>query len=314
MGKEDGTKPKGMYWLMLLVPLFWGGAFATAKHVITEIPPLVAATIRFGIAGLLLALVVTVRKEWRWSEIASRWKGLLFIGAVGIFGYNALFFTALKYTSATNGALIIAAMPAFTLLGSVLLRKEAWNPRAGLGVALSLVGVIAVIVNGSLSALLSLRLNYGDLLFVAALVCGVLYGLTGKSILQGVPALPANAVMMLSGSVLLAAGTLFEGGWERAAAMSAKNWAEMIYMIVGGTLIGYLIFNKGVEVLGGNMASMYLNLTPIVATLMSVAVYGSTVTWEQAAGMAVVLAGVYLATSAPRRPGGKPSARLADMQ
>lgn len=40
MGKEDGTKPKVMYWLMLLVPLFWGGAFATAKHVITEIPRL----------------------------------------------------------------------------------------------------------------------------------------------------------------------------------------------------------------------------------------------------------------------------------
>lgn len=70
-------------------------------------------------------------------------------------------------------------MPAFTLFGSVLLRKEAWNARAGLGVALSLVGVIAVIVNGSVSALLSLRLNDGDLLFVAALACGVLYGLTG---------------------------------------------------------------------------------------------------------------------------------------
>lgn len=72
-----------MYWLMLLVPFFWGGAFAAAKHVITEIPPLVAAAIRFGIAGILLALVVTVRKEWRWPEIARRWKGLLFIGAIG---------------------------------------------------------------------------------------------------------------------------------------------------------------------------------------------------------------------------------------
>ncbi|BFH16211.1 hypothetical protein J6TS7_57190 [Paenibacillus dendritiformis] len=47
---------------------------------------------------------------------------------------------------------------------------------------------------------------------------------------------------------------------------------------------------------------------------MSVAVYGSTVTWEQAAGMVVVLAGVYLATSASRTLGGKTAARQAEMQ
>lgn len=293
---KNKHQSNGIYFLMLLVPLFWGGAFATAKHVITEIPPLVAATLRFGIAGILLALIVTMKKEWHWKEIRKRWKGLLFIGAIGIFGYNALFFTALKYTSATNGALIIAAMPVFTMLGSVLFYKETWSHKSGVGLVLSLLGVIIVIVEGSLSALLSVSFNLGDLLFVAALICGVIYGLTGKSIVQGTSAVLTTTVMMLSGSILLAVSTLFEGGWETVAYMSTQSWIEMAYMICCGTLIGYIIFNLGVERLGGNKASIYLNLTPIVTTLLSVAVYGSSISWQQIAGMAMVLIGVYVAT------------------
>ncbi|WP_223069061.1 DMT family transporter [Paenibacillus caui] len=297
MKNKNTNQSKSIYILMLLVPLFWGGAFATAKHVITEIPPLIAATLRFGITGIILAMVVTLQKEWHWKEIRKRWKGLLFIGLIGVFGYNALFFTALKYTSATNGALIIAAMPVFTMLGSVLFGKETWSTKSGIGLFLSLIGVVIVIVKGSLSALLALSFNLGDLLFVAALFCGVIYGLTGKAIVQGAPAMLSNAIMMLSGAAFLAISTVFEGGWNKVPNMSVQSWIEMAYMVVCGTLIGYVIFNKGVELLGGSKASMYLNLTPIVTTLLAVIAYGSSITLTQIVGMIMVLIGVYVATA-----------------
>lgn len=63
-----------------------------------------------------------------------------------------------------------------------------------------------------------------------------------------------------------------------------------------GTLIGYVIFNKGVEQIGASRASIYLNLTPIVTTLFSVVLYDTIMTWQQVLGMAMVLAGVGLAT------------------
>ncbi|WP_233147239.1 DMT family transporter [Paenibacillus selenitireducens] len=297
MESKHRDQSKSIYFLMLLVPLFWGGAFVTAKHVITEIPPLVAGTLRFGITGIILAIIVLIQKEWHWKEIKKHWKGLLFIGFIGVFGYNALFFTALKYTSATNGALIIAAMPVFTMVGSVLFCKGNWNNKFGIGLSLSLMGVIIVIVKGSLSALSSLSFNLGDLLFVAALLCGVIYALTGKSIIQGVPVMLSNTIMMLSGAIFLAISTVFEGGWDKVSNMSAQSWIEMAYMVVCGTLIGYVIFNKGVELLGGSKASMYLNLTPIVATLLAVIAYGSSITLTQIVGMVMVLIGVYVATS-----------------
>ncbi|KMY31935.1 membrane protein [Lysinibacillus xylanilyticus] len=297
MENNNKNQSRNMYLLMLLVPLFWGGAFATAKHVITEVPPLVAATLRFGITGIILVIITTIQKEWLWQVIRNRWKGLLFIGFVGIFGYNAFFFTALKYTSATNGALIIAALPVFTMLGAVIFGKEKWNNKAGTGLALSMIGVIIVIVKGSLSDLFSLAFNLGDLLFVGALLCGVIYALMGESMLKSIPVILSNTIMMLSGAVFLAISTVFEGGWSQVVSMSVQSWIEMFYMVVCGTLIGYVIFNKGVESLGGSKASLYLNLTPIVATLLAVIAYGSSITLIQIVGMVMVLVGVYIATN-----------------
>ncbi len=297
MENKNKNQSRNMYLLMLLVPLFWGGAFAMAKHVITEVPPLVAATLRFGITGIILVIITTIQKEWQWQVIRNRWKGLLFIGFVGIFGYNAFFFTALKYTSATNGALIIAALPVFTMLGAVILGKEKWNNKAGTGLALSMIGVIIVIVKGSFYDLFSLAFNLGDMLFVGALLCGVIYALMGESILKGIPVILSNTIMMLSGAVFLAISTVFEGGWSQVVSMSVQSWIEMFYMVVCGTLIGYVIFNKGVESLGGSKASLYLNLTPIVATLLAVVAYGSSITLIQIVGMVMVLVGVYIATN-----------------
>lgn len=71
----------------------------------------------------------------------------------------------------------------------------------------------------------------------------------------------------------------------------------MFYMVVCGTLVGYIIFNKGVEQIGASKASIYLNLTPIVTTLISVLFYGSIMTWKQVMGMILVLIGVYIATA-----------------
>lgn len=75
-----------------------------------------------------------------------------------------------------------------------------------------------------------------------------------------------------------------------------KMGGEMLYMVICGTLIGYIVFNKGVEELGASKASMYLNLPPIVATGIAVIVYGAVVTWQQIVGMIIVRIEVYIAT------------------
>jgi len=290
------NKINRMYIIMLLVPLFWGGSFATAEHVITEIPPITAATIRFGLAGCILIGIVFMKSEWNTSLLLKNWQGLLFVSLTGIFGYNVFFFMGLNYTSTLNGSLIIATMPVFVTLGAILLFKESWSIKVGISLILSLVGVIVVITSGSMHILMSLSFNKGDLLFIAALTCGVLYSLTGKKVMSGVSPLLTTMSMTVLGTVFLAGLSLYEDGWRKVATLSLQGWIEILYMVICGTLVGYIVFNKGVEELGASKASMYLNLTPIVATGISVVLYGAAVTWQQIVGMIIVLIGVYIAT------------------
>ena len=149
----------GIYFLMLLAPLFWGGAFSTTKHLLTELPPLTVAAFRFLVAGLMMGGWIWWRGGWDWQAIRDSWRGLLLLAGAGIFGYNALFNIGMQYTSAINGALVIVINPVTTSLVAVLFFGEKWSKRQGMGVLLSIIGVMIVITRGDYEVLRSLALN-----------------------------------------------------------------------------------------------------------------------------------------------------------
>lgn len=286
-----------IYLFMLLVPLFWGGAFGAAQHVISEIPPITAATIRFGAAGIILFIIVIFRSEWKMSVLEKRWRGLLLMSLSGIFAYNIFFFIALQYTSVINGSLIMSTTPVFITVGAVLFLKEQWSKRIALGLSLSLFGVIVVIMKGDIHTLLSLSFNLGDLLFLAGLVSWVIHSLVGKVVMKGVSPLFTTTITMLTGSICLAILSLFEGAWGRVlSSMSGQSWIEMIYMSILATVVAFLIWNQGVHEIGASKASIYMNLVPIFATLIGIVLYDSKISWLQIFGMAMVIIGVWVVT------------------
>lgn len=284
------------YFLLLLVPLFWGGAFGATKHVITEIAPLTAATLRFSLASILLLIIIIFKSEWKINFLNRSSIGIVFMSLTGIFGYNAFFFESMKYTSAINGSLIMATTPVFVTIGAFFFLKESWNTRIGVGLLLSLFGVILVIIKGSLQAFLSLKFNIGDLLLLGALVCWVTYGLIGKIVMKTYSPLWTTTSTMVIGSLFLAIGSLYENDWKNVIHASMQTWSEMTFMVLGSTVIAFFLWNKGIQKIGASKTSMYMNLVPINAALISLLLYGSTITWPQIAGMILVIIGVLFTT------------------
>lgn len=287
----------GIYFLLLLVPLFWGGAFGAAKHVITEVPPITAAALRFGLAGIILLVIALFSGIWDIIAIKGQWFGLLMMSLTGIFGYNVFFFKGLEYTSAINGSLIVATTPVFVTLGAVFFLKEAWSRRLGLGLLLSLVGVFLVIIKGSLHILMTLTFNKGDLLFLAGLVCWVLHGLIGKIVLAKCSPFLTTTVTTLAGSVFLIFLSFFEKGWASVPHMSVQSWLEMVFMIICASIIAFFLWNTGIQQVGASKSSMYMNLVPINAAWISFFLYGAPITWQQILGMIMVILGVFVAAS-----------------
>ncbi|MFD1038278.1 DMT family transporter [Virgibacillus byunsanensis] len=285
-----------IYFWLLLVPLFWGGAFVAAEHVITEIPPVTAAAFRFGTAGIVLLIFVLVQKKIDFTAIKKQWIPILFMGITGIFGYNVFFFHGLALTSAINGSLIVATTPVLVTLGAVIFLNEVWNKQLGLGLFLSLVGVVTVISNGSLTTLLNLQFNGGDLLFMGGLLCWVTHGLLGKIVMRDVSPVVTTTLTTIIGSLFLSIWSVFEKGWGDILYMSRQSFAEMLFMIICSSVIGFLLWNNGIKKIGASKSSIYMNLVPISTALIAVVLYGSPITFIQIIGMIMVILGVYLVT------------------
>lgn len=281
---------------MLLAPLFWGGAFGSTKHVLTELPPLTVAAIRFLLAGLLMTGWVCWRGEWNWRIIRESWFSLLILACVGIFGYNALFNIGMQYTSAINGALVIVINPVTTSLVAVLFFGERWSWLQGLGAVLSMTGVLIVITRADLSVLQSLSLNQGDLLLLGAVLMWTTYAILGKVVMRKVSPLLSTAVTMLFGALLLLVASLPENGWSKLPAASFQVMIELLYLAGGATFVAFLIFNIGVREIGASKASAYINLMPVSAVLIAVLFYGEPVTLVHGVGMLCVMSGVLLTT------------------
>ncbi|QDR82162.1 DMT family transporter [Sporomusa termitida] len=299
------TQGASIYFIMLMVPLFWGGAFGSTKHVLSELPPLTASAVRFLLAGLLLGGWLAIRREWDVKVIRENWLGLTGLGLSGVLAYNYFFAVGLQYTSAITGALVIVINPVTTALVAVLFLGEKWSWRLGLGIAASLAGVLAVITQGSLASLTSLALNYGEVLLFGAVASWTTYTSLGKVVMKQVKPALATTVSTLIGAGLLALISLSEGAWHTLPRLSGQVMAELAYLAVFATVAAFIIFNIGIARIGASKASAYINLMPVNAILIAWAVYGETMTFMHLAGMVLVVTGVCLTTLAPAGPKAK---------
>lgn len=289
-----------IYFLLLFVPFFWGGAFVAAEHIITEIPPITAAACRFLAAGIILLVFIFFQGHIDFKALRKQWLVIFLMALTGIFGYNTFFFIGLHMTSSINGSLIIATSPAFITLGAVLFLDEKWNRHIGVGLMLSFIGVVIVISEGQLSTILNLKFNTGDLLFLGGLICWVSHGLLGKVAMRDVSPIVTTTFTTLIGAIFLVVFSFVEeDGWKTIPMMSVQAWMEMAFMIICSSVLGFLIWNYGIKQIGASRSSIYMNLVPINTALLAVFIYGSRITMAQIFGMIMVILGVYFVTLHP---------------
>lgn len=287
------------YLLLLLVPLFWGGAFGTTKHVLTELPPLTISAVRFALAGLILIGWMILRKEWHWRLVKSNFASLLGLGLSGVFFYNYFFASALQYTSAIKAALIIVVNPVFTACAAILFFGETWNWRIGFGVLLSLVGVFFVITQGDFLLLTSQPWGLGELYCLGAVASWVIYTLIAKKLMREMSTtLMTTASTVLGSFVLILAAGFTENRWSRLLSLSTQTTMEMFYLAIFPTVIAFILYNWGIQRIGATKTSAYINLMPINALWIAVLFYGETVTVHHLLGMALTLSGVIITTQA----------------
>ncbi|AIF52286.1 DMT family transporter [Pelosinus sp. UFO1] len=294
MEKQNLTK---IYLILLLVPLFWGGAFGTTKHILSELSPLTTSALRFIIAGLLMLIWSSWRKELTWLPIKQNFFYLLALGATGVFSYNYFFATGLQYTSAVTAALIIVINPVFTTCIASFFMGEAWNWRTLLGVIISLLGVSLVVSKGDLSVLTQMSIGRGEIYLFGSVASWVIYTLLVKKVSRTIGTTVVTAVSTMMGAVmLLVLSIIKEDQWSKVLNLSNQTMLEIIYLATCATVVAFLLFNWGIQRIGATKASAYINLMPINALWIAVFLYGEKISAYHLIGMSLTVLGVYITT------------------
>lgn len=281
-----------IYLSLVAAATFWGANFVAGKLAIGVLSPMSVIAWRFIIAGLLMIVILWTKERPTWQVVRQNFWMYVLLGIVGIFGMNGLLFIGLNHTSAVNASLIMATNPIVTLILSAIFLRERIRARQGIGMLVSLVGVIFVLTGGSLYKLGSISL--GDLLVLGGNVCWALYGVLGRRYVKDSTPLGTSAITMVMGALCLlpfanAHHVVASGG------IVTQAWLAIVFMAVCGSVLSYLWWNRGIAHIGANRTSIFFNLVP-VATMGIASFTGESIIAAQLMGAVLVIIGVVLTT------------------
>lgn len=247
------------------------------------------------VATLLCLLPFTyqhLKKDWP----ILKQKGLVLfcMGAFGMGLFNVTMYTALRYTTAVNASIEQSLMPILIIVANFLFFRQKVVTWQMVGVVLSIVGVVITSTNGKPLEFFSGALNRGDALMILATVFYAAYTIS----LRWRP-----TMHWLSFLFMIACGaaavclplSLWEVSTKGFAAPSIEGWLLLAYAVIFPTVVAQLAFARGVELIGGNRAGLFINLVPIFGSMLAILIIGEKFYIYHAFGLVLVLGGIILA-------------------
>jgi drug/metabolite transporter (DMT)-like permease len=279
--------------LLLGAVLFWSGNNVVAKAIIVDVPPYSFTFLRWLIASLIMLPFTWsyVRRDWRTARQA--WVRLTLIAVLGISAFNTLLYMAVQTTSAVNVGLISSFFPAAIAMFSWVLLKIRLDRIQITGMAISFLGILLVISQGHLSTLTGMVFVEGDLLMFLGVICGAIYPV----LLHKKPAihpLSLLTIIILFGMVVSLPLYLLDLWQGHYVTVNGGVVSGLLYIAVFPSVLAYMLWNRGIELVGANRAGLYLNLIPILTAIMAAVFLDETLRWYHFAGLLLVISGMAL--------------------
>jgi drug/metabolite transporter (DMT)-like permease len=184
--------------------------------------------------------------------------------------------------------------PAFIVAASFLLFGDRMSLRQLSGVTVSLVGVLAIVTQLQPDLLLSLSFNAGDLMILANMVLWSIY----SACLRLRPEVHPLSFLFVLAAISAVANAPF-AAWEYAVGYRLEateaTLGAILYAVLFTTLLAYVCWNRGIELIGAPRASAFLHTIPLFSAGLATSILGETLQLYHVAGFALILAGVTLA-------------------
>jgi drug/metabolite transporter (DMT)-like permease len=283
------------YLLLCITALCWAGNAIVGRLAAGHIPPVTLSFLRWGIAFLLILPFAWKHLQRDWAAIRGKLGIMILVSITGVAVFNTLQYWALEYTTALNTLLLQSAGPLVVAVWSLVLLGVRLTLAQAIGVLLSLTGVLVILMHGDLTALSNINFNKGDLIFLVAMTIFSLYSvLTLKR--PAIHGLSFAAFTFGTSTLFLIPLLIIELLTRPVMALDAQNLLSLAYVAVFPSIVAYLCFNRGVQLIGANRAAPFFHVVPVFGSIMAIIFLGEHPQAFHFIGFALVLTGVYIAS------------------
>ena len=283
------------YLLLVLTTLFWSGNFIVGKAASAyEIPPFTLNFYRWLFAGLIL-LPFTIKeilqkKNYIFSNIGF----YIILGITSITIFNSAVYYSLYYMQVISGVLMISTIPVWIIFISSILKIEKTNIFQILGVLFSFIGVLLIITKANLEILVNLDFNKGDITMVFAMFSWAVYSALLKKQTYQISQLGLLEVIITFGLIFLIPIYFIEYQIGFRVNLEIPFLLILGYVVLFPGLASFILWIKGISLIGANRSGIFLHLMPILSAIMAMIIFNERFMFYHILGGLFILSGIML--------------------
>jgi drug/metabolite transporter (DMT)-like permease len=284
--------------LLTLTAIFWAGNAVASRLAVGQIAPMQLVCLRWAMVLAVMWPLYGGQVRAHWGEVRPQLARIVVVAFLGLTGFNALFYVAAYSTTAVNIGILQGSIPVIVLAGAFL----TYGTRATLvqvtGVLITAAGVVVVATRGEPLSILDIDFNRGDLLMLAACLLYAVYtvALRDRPRMPGAAFFTLLALISAVTSLPIAAAEAVISGW------SLPTWQGVLvtlWVAIFPSTLAQLFYLRGIDLIGPGRTGVFVNLVPVFAAILAVAIIGEPFAVFHGIALALVLGGIWLAQRAP---------------
>jgi len=285
------SKQVKIYVAVVLSMIFWSFSFIWFKVANKTFHPITIVFIRLLFSTILMTIFLVVTKNYIKIKKSDR-KLFLMLALFEPFFYFLGESFGLTYVSATVCSVLIATIPVFATIGAWLIFKEKLKAINYAGIILSFMGVLVFILNTDGSLSFNIK---GLLLLTLAVLSAVGYNLTLSHLIETyTPVYIVNVQNLIGATLFLPLFLIFDFKHFISTPFTFDMFKPIIELSIFASCGAFILFAYSVKNMGITKANVFSNCIPVFTAFFSFILMGDKLTVQNIAGMAIVIAGLFM--------------------
>ena len=283
------------YIFLLLTVTFWAGNFIVGKFAsLYEVPPFSLNFYRWFFAWLILAPFTIPEIIKKKEYITQNYKLFIVLGVTSITIFNSIVYYSLNFTQVISGVLMISTIPVMIMFFSSILKIEKTNVFQIIGVILSFLGVTIIITKANFQILKNLDFNKGDITMVIAMFSWALYSTLLKRQKYELSQISLLQVVISFGLIFLIPVYFIEYQVGFRINLDIPFILILSYVVLLPGLASFILWIKGISMIGANRSGVFLHLMPIISAIMAMIFFNEKFMFYHILGACFIISGILL--------------------